>query len=94
LFVIEVRSGGGSGQDSVTATAHLCEDHGVELLAHETENFEDDDEEGDADAGGGHHAAIFDLPGFGEEACIDSVPVPEHLSVRSAPVSGGAQLKW
>lgn len=48
----------------------------VVFLCGAPEQFEGHDEEDDADAGTGHHGFGFYLPGGGDEASVDGVPVP------------------
>lgn len=43
------------------------------------EELEEEHEGDDANAGPGEHAFGGDVPCRGEEACVDCVPVPEHL---------------
>ena len=43
------------------------------------EEFEDEHEAGDAEAGAGEHGGRGVVPRGGEEARVDGVPVPEHL---------------
>ena len=55
-------------------------DQAVEFALQAAEAFEQEHEADDADAGAGEHAVGGDVPCRGEEARVDGVPVPEHLS--------------
>lgn len=60
----------------------LAEEVLIPFGAAPTEELEGYNEEGGADAGGGEHGVILDMPGAGEEAGVHDAPVPEHLSCR------------
>jgi hypothetical protein len=60
-------------------TVKLAHEKGIVLLAEAAEELDENDEENDADAGGGEGALGRDAPGRAQEAGIDGVPVPQHL---------------
>lgn len=71
---------GGHGRTVGGGTAvELAEEEGVVLLAEAAEELDEDDEQQDANAGSDHHAVVGDVPRRGQEACIDGVPIPQHL---------------
>lgn len=78
--------GGGRGR-FLELGGVLLDDEAVVLLGQAAEELEGHDEEDDADAGAGEHALGLDLPGLGDEAGVDDVPVPEHLVMGSAHVA-------
>lgn len=57
----------------------LLDEEAVVLLGQAAEELESHDEEDDTDAGTREHALGLDLPGLGDEAGVNDVPVPEHL---------------
>ena len=57
----------------------LADEKAVVLLDRAPEELERHDEQDDADAGACEHACRGDVPGGGDEAGVDCVPVPEHL---------------
>lgn len=59
----------------------LGDDVAVVFLACATEEFERHDQEDDADAGAGEGPSGVNVPGAGEEASVDCVPVPQHLGM-------------
>lgn len=63
----------------VVVGAVLSDQKAVVLFGGAAEHFEGDDQQHNADAGAGKDAAGGDLPGLGDEAGVDGVPVPEHL---------------
>jgi hypothetical protein len=74
------RDGRGDGglldaQTALEGALQVC----VELCAHTAQELEGDDEEGCADAAGGEHGVVLDVPRAGEDARVDDAPVPCHL---------------
>jgi hypothetical protein len=51
----------------------------VVFFAGAAQEFEQDDEQDDADAGAGEHASAGYVPRARDEASVDGVPVPQHL---------------
>lgn len=78
---------GGGGGRLLELVGVLLHDEAVVLLGQAAEELEGHDEEDDADAGAGEHALGLDLPGLGDEAGVDDVPVPEHLVMESVQVA-------
>jgi hypothetical protein len=62
-------------QTALEGALQVC----VELGAHAAQELEGDDEEGCADAAGGEHGVVLDVPRAGEDARVDDAPVPCHL---------------
>jgi len=52
----------------------------VVFLDAASEELEEHDQQDDADTGSGEHACAADVPGRRDEAGVDRVPVPKHLS--------------
>lgn len=73
------RSGGGGSGRFLELVGVLLDEEAVVLLGQAAEELQSHDEEDDADAGARKHALGLDLPGLGDEAGINDVPVPEHL---------------
>ena len=72
----------GSGQGSLLCAQvalELAHQEGIVFVTDAAQELEADDEQGSADAAGGEHGVVFDVPGTREEARVDDVPVPEHL---------------
>ena len=59
----------------------LAHEKAIVLFDGAAEKLEKDAEEDDADAGAGEHALAGDVPGGGDKACVDGVPVPKHLAM-------------
>ena len=57
-------------------------DQVFEIALQTAEAFEEEHEADGPDAGAGKHAVGGDVPFWGEEARINGVPVPKHLSWR------------
>jgi hypothetical protein len=57
----------------------LADDVSVIFFDTSSQKLEEHDEEDDADARAGEHAGAADVPTGGKKACVDGVPVPEHL---------------
>lgn len=59
--------------------AVTADDEAVKLLDGPAQQLEAHDQTDDADAGAGKHAVRGDVPGRGDEAGVNRVPVPKHL---------------
>ena len=77
---VRIRRSGSSGVDAAKVV--------VELALETAEELEDHDEEDDANAGAREGPLAGDVPGAGDEAGVDRVPVPEHLT------SGVSKHAW
>jgi hypothetical protein len=78
--------GGGGSRRFLELVGVLLDDEAVILLGQAAEEFQGHDEEDDTNARAGKHALGLDLPGLGDEAGVNDVPVPEHLFMGSAHV--------
>lgn len=70
------RDGGREGLDM------LADDIAIVFLAGAAQSLEDDYEQNHADAGAREGALGLDAPRAGDEAGVDSVPIPQHLEGR------------
>ena len=73
---------GGTGVVVRAGRVLLGLDQAFEFALQTAEEFEEEHEAGNSHAGAGKHAVGGDVPFWGEEARINGVPVPEHLSWR------------
>lgn len=56
----------------------------IKFALDSAEKFEGHYQEDDADTTASKSSSGSDVPGLGEKACVDSIPVPQHLVARSA----------
>lgn len=69
------------GEGTVRGLAlELARQEIVVLPADAATEFDEHDQQDSADAGGGKHAIVLDLPSGGEETSVDGVEVEEHLA--------------
>lgn len=58
------------------SSLELAEKKGVVLVAYASQELKTHDEQGSADAGCDEHGIVGNVPGGGDEAGVDDVPVP------------------
>ena len=58
----------------------------IELPLGPAQELQRDDEEDDPDTASGECAVRLDVPGAGEEAGVDGVPIPEHLGTLAGTI--------
>ena len=74
--VVYTRRGIAARQQSDVATHQIS----IELTLGSAEEFEGHYQEDDADAAPSESSTGPDVPGAREKACVDRIPIPEHLA--------------
>lgn len=57
----------------------LLDEGAVVLLSSTAKNLEHNSEEDNANARASEHALGLDMPGGRQEACVNGIPIPQHL---------------
>lgn len=58
----------------------------IKLALRSAEKLKGHHQEDDTDTAASEGSIGSDMPGFGEKACVDGIPVPQHLAARLASV--------